>query len=173
MLDSLTIEMRALVRTCSLGKMLMAATARGVCLVSFDDDADALWADLRRRFPHARVQRPLGDRALDVLADRLVQLLDATGGAAAIPLDVQGTPFQQKVWRALRDIPAGQTTTYAQIARQVGAPRAVRAVASACGANPVALAVPCHRVLRTDGGLGGYRWGLGRKRALLARERSR
>jgi AraC family transcriptional regulator of adaptative response/methylated-DNA-[protein]-cysteine methyltransferase len=167
------VEIQAVVRRCSLGQLLVAATARGVCAVTFGDDPDALWTDLRRRFPRARVRPGAGqDPGLRQLAARVVALVDAAGVAADIPLDLVGTAFQQRVWRALRDIPRGQTATYAEIARRIDAPRAVRAVGTACGANPVAVAVPCHRVVRADGALGGYRWGLRRKQALLARERT-
>lgn len=159
------------VRPCSLGLVLVATTPRGVCAVTFGDDADALWAALRRRFPRALVRQGARDAGLKRLADRVLDLTDADGGLADIPLDLMGTAFQRRVWRALRDVPPGQTATYAEIACRIGAPRAVRAVGTACGANPVAVAVPCHRVVRGDGTLGGYRWGLERKKALLARER--
>jgi AraC family transcriptional regulator of adaptative response/methylated-DNA-[protein]-cysteine methyltransferase len=165
------IELRALVRPCSLGQALIAATARGICAVTLGDDGAALTADLRARFPRARVLPP--DRALEALAEAVVALIDGAGVSAELPLDLVGTAFQQKVWRALRDIPPGSTTSYAELARRIGSPRAVRAVGTACGANPIAVAVPCHRVVRGDGALGGYRWGLARKKALLARERAK
>jgi AraC family transcriptional regulator of adaptative response/methylated-DNA-[protein]-cysteine methyltransferase len=165
------IEIRATVRACSLGHILVAATSRGVCAISFGDEAAALFDDLNERFPRARVQ-PC-DPALDAIAVRIVRMVDSSDFAKTIPLHLMGTAFQQRVWRALRAIPRGGTVTYAQIANTIGAPRAVRAVGSACGKNPVAGAIPCHRVVRSDGGLGGYRWGLDRKRALLDRERSK
>jgi AraC family transcriptional regulator of adaptative response/methylated-DNA-[protein]-cysteine methyltransferase len=169
------LVVRATVRPCALGLMLVAATPRGVCSVAFGERAAALQADLRRRFPRAAIAP--GDQALEDLADRVAALVDIDTNlgtvATDLPLDLIGTAFQQKVWRALREIPAGTTTTYAALAAKIGSPRAVRAVGTACGANPVAVAVPCHRVLRGDGGLGGYRWGLARKRALLDRERGR
>jgi AraC family transcriptional regulator of adaptative response/methylated-DNA-[protein]-cysteine methyltransferase len=165
------LQIRAAIRPCSLGKMLVAATARGVCMVAFDDDPAALQADLRRRFPRAVIAG--SDAGLERLADAVLTLVDGSGVAADLPLDLMGTAFQQRVWKALREIPSGTTTTYAELARRIGAPRAVRAVGTACGANPVSVAVPCHRVLRGDGALGGYRWGLERKKTLLARERGK
>jgi AraC family transcriptional regulator of adaptative response/methylated-DNA-[protein]-cysteine methyltransferase len=166
------LEIRALVRPCALGRVLIATTARGVCAVSFGDDPAALERELRARFPRAAFI-PGADAALERLATAVVALVDGAGVAGDIPLDLVGTAFQQRVWRALRDIPPGATTTYAELARRIGVPRAVRAVGTACGANPVAVAIPCHRVVRGDGALGGYRWGLARKKALLDRERGR
>jgi AraC family transcriptional regulator of adaptative response/methylated-DNA-[protein]-cysteine methyltransferase len=159
---------RAVVRPCALGRVLVAATTRGLCLVALDDDEAPLRRELHQRFPAATLEGP--DQALEALADGVVALVDGTG-SADLPLDLMGTAFQQRVWRALRRIPAGTTTTYGELARRIGAPGAARAVGTACGQNPIAVAVPCHRVLRGDGDLGGYRWGLPRKRALLARER--
>ena len=148
----------------SLGPMLVAATGRGLCRVSFDEDAEAL----RRRFPHATIEE--GGDALAELAARVVAQVEQPDRGDDLPLDVRGTAFQEKVWQALRDIPAGETLSYAQLAAAIGSPAAVRAVGSACGANAVAVAIPCHRALRTDGSLGGYAYGLERKRALLDRE---
>lgn len=164
------LRLRAVIRPCSLGHALVAATERGVCAVAFADEPAALQQELRQRFPEARVE-PADDR-LDRLAAAVVAVVDGGVGSGDIPLDLLGTAFQQRVWRALRDIPRGTTVSYAELARRIGAPGAVRAVGTACGANPVAVVVPCHRVLRGDGALGGYRWGLARKKALLARERS-
>jgi AraC family transcriptional regulator of adaptative response/methylated-DNA-[protein]-cysteine methyltransferase len=153
---------------CSLGAILVAATARGVCAIALGDDPEALAHDLERRFPRATL---IGaDAAFEQLVAQVVGLVEQPGLGTQLPLDIRGTAFQQRVWRALRSIPAGQTASYAEIAARIGAPRAVRAVAQACGANPVAVAIPCHRVVRTDGDLSGYRWGVERKRALLARE---
>ena len=170
------LQLRTVIRPCCLGQVLIALTDRGVCAICFGEAPATVDRDLRQRFPRARVL-PADPADADAarLADQVVALIDDSGGAGeiAIPLDLMGTVFQQRVWRALRDIPRGATTTYAQLARQIGAPRAVRAVGTACGANPAAVIVPCHRVLRGDGGLGGYRWGLPRKRALLAREKSK
>jgi AraC family transcriptional regulator, regulatory protein of adaptative response / methylated-DNA-[protein]-cysteine methyltransferase len=161
-------EIRHAVGACSLGLALVAASARGVCAILLGDDAETLRADLGRRFPRARLAR--GDHAFEAIVARVVECIETPRLGLDLPLDVRGTAFQHRVWRALRDIPAGSTASYAEIARRIGAPRAVRAVAGACAANPVAVAIPCHRVIRDDGGLAGYRWGLPRKRTLLARE---
>ena len=152
------------VASTSLGPMLVAATGKGLCRVSFDEDAEAL----RRRFPHATIEE--GGDALAELAACVVAQVERPGRDDDLPLDVRGTAFQETVWRALKDIPAGETLSYAQLAAAIGSPAAVRAVGSACGANAVAIAIPCHRALRTDGSLGGYAYGLERKRALLDRE---
>jgi AraC family transcriptional regulator, regulatory protein of adaptative response / methylated-DNA-[protein]-cysteine methyltransferase len=163
------VEVRSALRQCSLGKVLIAATSRGVCLIAFGDSERELSAELRERFPQADLQA--SNDEIEALADRVVGMIDRSELAPDLPLDLIGTAFQQRVWRALREIPAGETRSYTQIAKRVGSPGAVRAVGSACGKNPVAVVVPCHRVIRDDGELGGYRWGLDRKRALLARER--
>jgi AraC family transcriptional regulator of adaptative response/methylated-DNA-[protein]-cysteine methyltransferase len=163
------VSMRSVIRRCSLGKVLIAATSRGVCLIAFGDTKAELDAALRERFPEAELQP--SDAQLAQLADRVVAMIDGSELAPDLPLDLVGTAFQQRVWRALREIPAGETRSYSEIAKRVGSPAAVRAVGSACGKNPVAVVVPCHRVVRGDGELGGYRWGLDRKRALLERER--
>jgi AraC family transcriptional regulator, regulatory protein of adaptative response / methylated-DNA-[protein]-cysteine methyltransferase len=142
--------------------------ARGLCAIEFDDDPQALVTALQDRFPRAEF---IGaDRAFEKLVAEVVGAVERPGTASALPLDIQGTAFQERVWQALRDIPAGATATYRDIAAAIGAPSATRAVANACGANPVAVAIPCHRVVRTDGSLGGYRWGIERKKALLERE---
>jgi AraC family transcriptional regulator of adaptative response/methylated-DNA-[protein]-cysteine methyltransferase len=148
-----------------LGQALVAVSDRGVRLITLGDDAAVLVADLERRFPKARLTPA---DLTDTLAE--VRRLIAQPGATALPLDEQGTELQAAVWRALRDIPAGRTASYADVARAIGRPSAVRAVAQACGANPLAVVTPCHRVVRSDGGLSGYRWGVERKRALLQRE---
>jgi len=153
----------------ALGRVLVAGTARGLCAIFFGDADAALEAELRTCFPNARLVA--ADEAMREWVAEAVAYIDMPKGVFQLPLDIQGTAFQQKVWAALRDIPFGETATYAELARRVGAPAATRAVASACGANPAAVAVPCHRVLRSDGGLGGYRWGIERKRRLLDRER--
>ncbi|GGD32374.1 bifunctional DNA-binding transcriptional regulator/O6-methylguanine-DNA methyltransferase Ada [Pseudoxanthomonas indica] len=153
---------------CSLGAILVARSARGVCAILLGDDPDALLRDLQDQFPRARLIG--GDDAFEQLVARVVGLVEAPAVGLELPLDVRGTAFQERVWQALRHIPAGQTASYAQIARQIGMPRAVRAVAQACAANPLAIAIPCHRVVRSDGGLSGYRWGVERKRELLKRE---
>lgn len=159
---------RFAVGPCSLGAILVAATARGVCAILLGDDPDALLRDLEDRFPHAALTG--GDPGFEAVVAQVVGLVEAPGTAFDLPLDIGGTAFQQRVWAALRKIPAGTTASYAEIARAVGVPAAVRAVARACGANALAVAIPCHRVVRADGGLSGYRWGIARKRDLLARE---
>ncbi len=155
---------------CSLGSVLVAATGRGVCAILLGDDAAALRADLHARFPKATLEDAGPDA--DWLA-RVVALVDHPGGGtAALPLDIRGTVFQRRVWEVLRAIPPGETLSYAAVAAQLGQPGAVRAVAGACAANALAVAVPCHRVVASTGALAGYRWGVERKRALLARERA-
>ena len=144
--------------------MLLAATDKGICRLSFDEDA----AELHRRFPRADLQ-PGGEGMADLLA-AAVAAVDQPGRMANLPIDVAGTAFQQAVWAELMRIPPGETRSYAQIAAAVGKPKAVRAAGSANGANNVAVLIPCHRVVRSDGSLGGYAYGLDRKRALLARE---
>jgi AraC family transcriptional regulator of adaptative response/methylated-DNA-[protein]-cysteine methyltransferase len=155
---------------CSLGAILVAATDRGVCAISLGDDPDVLVRELQDRFPKATLAG--GDPAFDGWVARVVGLVEAPGQGLDLPLDVQGTAFQQRVWQALREVPAGQTVSYAAIAARIGRPAAVRAVAQACAANTLAVAIPCHRVVRTDGSLSGYRWGVERKAALLDREAS-
>ncbi|MBK5264375.1 MAG: methylated-DNA--[protein]-cysteine S-methyltransferase, partial [Alphaproteobacteria bacterium] len=149
----------------SLGLMLIAATDRGLCRISFDEDERAL----RQHFPKADI-RP-GDAEFAELAACVVALADQPGLANDLPIDVRGTAFQQAVWDALRAIPPGETRSYAQIAAAIGRPGAVRATGSACGDNQLAVLIPCHRVVRSDGGLGGYAYGLERKKALLGKER--
>jgi AraC family transcriptional regulator of adaptative response/methylated-DNA-[protein]-cysteine methyltransferase len=162
------IEIRFAIGESSLGSILVAATARGVCAILLGDDPEALAHDLERRFPRARL---IGaDRDFETLVARVVGLVEQPRLGTQLPLDIRGTAFQQRVWQALSEIPTGTTATYAQIAGAIGAPRAVRAVAQACAANPLAVAIPCHRVVRTDGDLSGYRWGVERKRELIARE---
>ena len=159
---------RFAVAGCSLGAILVAATAKGVCSILLGDDPDTLVHDLEDRFPNAELAG--GDRDFEALIARVVGFVEAPGFALDLPLDIRGTTFQQRVWRALRDIPGGSTATYREIAERTGAPDAARAVARACASNPLAVAIPCHRVIRSDGALGGYRWGVDRKRTLLARE---
>ena len=153
---------------CSLGSILIAATKAGVCGILLGDDPDELARELRARYPDTTIER--ADGALEQLAALAIDLIERPGTGPDLLLDVRGTLFQRRVWQAIREIPAGATSTYTEIARRLGAPGAVRAVAQACAANPVAVAIPCHRVVRRDGGLSGYRWGAGRKRALLQRE---
>jgi AraC family transcriptional regulator, regulatory protein of adaptative response / methylated-DNA-[protein]-cysteine methyltransferase len=161
-------DIRFAIGECSLGAILVAQSERGVCAILFGDDPDALARDLQDRFPRANLLG--GDRAFEQLVATVVGFVEAPALGLDLPLDVRGTAFQQRVWQALRDIPAGVTASYSEIARRIGSPNAVRAVAGACAANMLAVAIPCHRVVRNDGGLSGYRWGVERKRALLARE---
>jgi AraC family transcriptional regulator, regulatory protein of adaptative response / methylated-DNA-[protein]-cysteine methyltransferase len=154
-----------------LGRVRVAATARGICAITFgEDDAEhAAW--LRRRFPEAEIIP--GDAGFAATLKAVVALIERPSSDAGLPLDLRGTAFQERVWAALRAIPPGTTASYAGIAAAIGQPTAARGVASACAANPVAVAVPCHRVVRADGSLSGYRWGVERKAALLAREKPR
>jgi AraC family transcriptional regulator of adaptative response/methylated-DNA-[protein]-cysteine methyltransferase len=163
-----TAEIRFAIGECSLGAILVARSDRGVCAILLGDDPEALARDLQERFPRAELIG--GDAEFEQLVARVVGFIEAPGLGLDLPLDVQGTAFQQRVWQALREIPAGRTATYREIAGRIGAPGAVRAVAGACAANALAVAIPCHRVVRTDGSLSGYRWGVERKRALLERE---
>ena len=153
-----------------LGWALVAATPRGICMTALGDDRDSLAAALQERFPRAELVPE--DAGLRQWADRIVRFITAPERNLDLPLDIRGTAFQARVWRALRKIPLGKTASYTEIAAALGQPKAVRAVAQACAANKLALIVPCHRVIRSDGELGGYRWGLERKRELLSRERA-
>jgi AraC family transcriptional regulator of adaptative response/methylated-DNA-[protein]-cysteine methyltransferase len=152
----------------SLGAVLVAATDKGVCAITLGDDPHALVRELQDRFPRAEFEG--GDAEFERMVAQVVGLVEAPGQRLDLPLDIRGTAFQQKVWAALRAIPPGKTATYQEIARAIGQPKAVRAVAQACGANPLAVAIPCHRVVRTDGEVSGYRWGVERKRKLIDRE---
>lgn len=154
-----------------LGRMLIAGTARGICAVSFGEKDSALEAFLSSEFPAARLERD--DRALQAWAAALVEHLQGKRQELNLPLELQATAFQLRVWEELRRIPYGETRTYAEVARAIGQPQAIRAVGRACAANPAVIVTPCHRVVRSDGGLGGYRWGIQRKQALLANERQR
>ncbi|HEY4547948.1 MAG TPA: bifunctional DNA-binding transcriptional regulator/O6-methylguanine-DNA methyltransferase Ada [Pedomonas sp.] len=156
---------------CSLGLLSVAATQRGICSMMLDDAPEPLEAELRQRFPQADIVA--GDADFAALVEQAVRLVESPRSNIALPLDVRGTALQQKVWQALREIPPGETLSYTQLAAKVGAPRAVRAVASACAKNTVAVAIPCHRAVRGTGALAGYRWGLERKQALLTRERKK
>ncbi len=164
-------KIRFAVGQCSLGAILVAATEKGICAIMLGDEAPPLIRALEDRFPKAALEG--GDRSFESWVAQVVGLVESPKIGLDLPLDLRGTLFQQRVWRALREIPPGTTQTYTEIARRIGAPNAVRAVGTACGANPVAVAIPCHRVVRTDGSLAGYRWGIARKRALLAREAER
>jgi AraC family transcriptional regulator of adaptative response/methylated-DNA-[protein]-cysteine methyltransferase len=153
---------------CSLGSILVAATERGICAIFLGDDPDALARRLQDEFANAELIG--GDAEFERQVARVVGFVEAPALGLDLPLDVRGTAFQQRVWQALRELPAGTTASYAEIARRVGSPRSVRAVAQACAANRLAVAIPCHRVVRSDGALSGYRWGVARKAALLAAE---
>lgn len=153
---------------CSLGSILVAQSERGVCAILLGDDPEQLAHDLQDRFKQANLIG--GDPDFEQVVATVVGFIEAPGIGLDLPLDIRGTAFQQRVWQALRNIPAGETASYTDIARLIGAPRSVRAVAGACAANALAVAIPCHRVVRNDGGLSGYRWGVARKRALLDRE---
>jgi AraC family transcriptional regulator, regulatory protein of adaptative response / methylated-DNA-[protein]-cysteine methyltransferase len=152
---------------CSLGFILVAQSQRGVCSILIGEDPAQLAQDLRNEFPEANL---IDGQGSEDLVAQVAGLIERPGAGLNLPLDVRGTAFQQLVWDAVHRIPAGSTASYTDIARQIGAPGAVRAVAQACGANALAVAIPCHRVIRNDGSLSGYRWGVERKRALLARE---
>jgi AraC family transcriptional regulator of adaptative response/methylated-DNA-[protein]-cysteine methyltransferase len=152
----------------SLGSVLAASSEKGVVAILIGDDPDALLRNLQDRFPRARLVG--GEESYEQLVAQVIGFVEAPKLGLNLPLDVRGTAFQQRVWQALRDIPAGETTSYAEIARKIGFPKAVRAVAGACASNPLALAIPCHRVVRTDGSPSGYAWGLERKRLLIERE---
>ena len=153
---------------CSLGAILVASSDRGVCAILLGDDPEALLRDLQDRFPQAELRGAELDYEETVA--RVIGLVEAPGLGLDLPLDVRGTAFQQRVWQALREIPAGSTVSYAELARRIGVPTGARAVAGACAANPLAVAIPCHRVVRNDGALSGYRWGVERKQQLLDRE---
>ena len=159
---------RFAVGECSLGSILVAATAKGVCTILLGDDPAALTRELEDHFPRAELVG--GDREFESMVARIVGLVETPSLGLDLPLDIRGTAFQRRIWLALCDVPAGQTASYSEIADRAGSPKAARAVARACAANPLAVAIPCHRVVQKDGTPGGYRWGVERKQALLARE---
>ncbi|WP_334149065.1 bifunctional DNA-binding transcriptional regulator/O6-methylguanine-DNA methyltransferase Ada [Hyphomicrobium sp.] len=161
-------EMKFAVGECSLGAILVAASDKGITAILFGDDPEALVHDLEDRFPRATLIG--GDHAFEDTMAKVVGLVEAPERGLSLPLDVRGTAFQHRVWEALREIPVGTTVTYTEIAERIGMPKAVRAVAAACAANKIAVAIPCHRVVRNDGSLAGYRWGVARKRRLIERE---
>lgn len=159
---------RFAVGQCSLGAILVAQSQRGICAILLGDDPDRLVRDLQDQFPKAEI---IGcDDVFEQLIAQVVGFVEAPSMGLHLPLDVQGTAFQERVWRALREIPPGTTASYSEIAERIGSPKAVRAVAQACATNHIAVAIPCHRVVRRDGDLAGYRWGVDRKRELLRRE---
>ncbi|CAJ0711866.1 Bifunctional transcriptional activator/DNA repair enzyme Ada [Ralstonia edaphis] len=159
---------RFAVGECSLGSILVAQSDRGICAILMGDDPDALARDLQDTFPKAELIG--GDAGFEDLVAKVVGFVEAPSIGLDLPLDVRGTAFQERVWQALREVPPGSTTSYTEIAARIGAPQAVRAVAQACAANHIAVAIPCHRVIRRDGNTSGYRWGVERKLALLERE---
>jgi AraC family transcriptional regulator of adaptative response/methylated-DNA-[protein]-cysteine methyltransferase len=161
-------RIRFAVGECSLGSVLVAVSEKGVCAISLGDDPDSQVRDLQDQFPRAELVG--GDQEFENLVAHVVGFIEAPRARFNLPLDVRGTAFQLRVWQALREIPAGSTASYTEIAERIGAPKAVRAVAQACATNHIAVAIPCHRVLRNDGALSGYRWGVERKSALLKRE---
>ncbi|MGF2734556.1 methylated-DNA--[protein]-cysteine S-methyltransferase [Marinobacter sp. DUT-1] len=162
---------RYAIERCSLGWVLAGADDKGLCTIELGDDPDSLRSALQSRFPDATLQQVTDN--LGGLLPKLIRFIDAPQSRLDLPLSIEGTDFQQRVWEALRSIPAGQTVSYAELAAKVGSPKAVRAVAGACAANRLAVVIPCHRVVRSDGNLSGYRWGVERKQTLLAREASR
>ncbi len=161
-------ELRFAVGQCSLGAILVASSGKGVASILIGDDPEVLVRNLQDQFPHATLIG--GNKDYEALIAQVVGFVEAPRIGLDLPLDVRGTAFQQRVWKALGKIPAGQTASYQDIARKIGSPRAIRAVAGACAANAIAVAIPCHRVVRSDGELSGYRWGIERKRALIERE---
>ncbi len=162
------LDIRFAVGQCSLGAILVAATERGVCAILIDDDPDFLVRNLQDRFPLANLIG--GDSRFERMVAQVVGFVEAPALGLDLPLDVRGTVFQQRIWQALRQITPGSTISYTELAKRIGAPKAVRAVAQACAANAIAVAIPCHRVVRSDGSISGYRWGVERKRVLLQRE---
>jgi AraC family transcriptional regulator of adaptative response/methylated-DNA-[protein]-cysteine methyltransferase len=162
------IDIRFAVAQCSLGALLVAGTGTGICEIALDADPEQLVRNLQDRFKAARL---IGaDDEFETWVAAVVSFVEDPSRGLDLPLDVRGTAFQRRVWEALRDIPVGTTATYSQVAERIGSPRAVRAVARACATNNIALAIPCHRVVRTDGSMAGYRWGIDRKRELIARD---
>jgi AraC family transcriptional regulator of adaptative response/methylated-DNA-[protein]-cysteine methyltransferase len=161
-------EISFAVGECCLGSILVAKSERGICAIFLGEDPNALARELQDRFPRANLIG--GDREFERMVSKVVGFVEAPAIGLDLPLDIRGTVFQQRVWQALREIPPGSTASYTDIAKRIGSPKSVRAVAQACGANPLAVAIPCHRIVRNDGGLSGYRWGVARKKALLERE---
>lgn len=162
------VALKFAIAPCALGLVLVAATEKGIATILLGDDEEALRRDLSARYPKAELIQ--AGKVFDAMLADVVRFVDTPSQGLNLPLDIRGTAFQQRVWAALRALPPGETASYADIARAIDQPDAVRAVASACAANPLAVAIPCHRVVRSDGALSGYRWGVARKRALLARE---
>lgn len=165
-----SMQIRFAVAECSLGALLVACSEKGVCAILLGDDPETLVKDLQDQFPKAELLG--GDNGFEAMVAKVVGFVEAPAIGLDLPLDVRGTAFQQRVWQALRTIPVGETASYSNIAERIGAPTSARAVARACAANKIAVAIPCHRVVRNDGGLSGYRWGVERKRSLLGREKA-
>jgi AraC family transcriptional regulator, regulatory protein of adaptative response / methylated-DNA-[protein]-cysteine methyltransferase len=161
-------EIRFAIGQTSIGAILVASSEKGILSILLGDDRDALVRDLQARFPNAWLI--VADRDYEEIVARVVGFVETPGGELNLPLDVRGTAFQRRVWQALQQIPVGKKVTYADVARRMGLPKAVRAVAGACAANNLAVVIPCHRVVRTDGSLSGYAWGVERKRGLIERE---
>ncbi|GBG15472.1 AraC family transcriptional regulator, regulatory protein of adaptative response / methylated-DNA-[protein]-cysteine methyltransferase [Novimethylophilus kurashikiensis] len=161
-------DIRFAVGECSLGAILVAVSDRGICAIALGDDPEKLVHELQDRFHNAHLVG--NDPSFEHLVAQVVGFVETPGLGLDLPLDVRGTAFQQRVWQALQEIPAGSTLSYSELAHRIGVPKAIRAVASACAANILAVAIPCHRVVRSDGSVSGYRWGVDRKRALLLRE---
>jgi AraC family transcriptional regulator of adaptative response/methylated-DNA-[protein]-cysteine methyltransferase len=160
--------LRFTVGECSLGSVLVVTSERGICGITMGDDPEQLISDFQNRFPKA--QLVAADSGFESQLRKVLELIESPGEGLDLPLDILGTAFQHRVWKALRQIPAGRTKSYGEIAESIGSKGSTRAVASACASNPIAVAIPCHRVVRSDGDISGYRWGVGRKRALLDRE---
>jgi AraC family transcriptional regulator of adaptative response/methylated-DNA-[protein]-cysteine methyltransferase len=161
-------DIRFAIGECSLGSILVAQSERGVCAIFMDDDPECLVRELQDRFPKSNLIG--GNSEFEQLVANVVGFVETPAIGFELPLDIRGTAFQQRVWQALRKIPVGSTISYTEIANRIGAPKSARAVARACAANKLAVAIPCHRVVRNDGGISGYRWGVARKRALLEKE---
>ncbi len=167
--DATSASIRFVTGDCSLGCVLLAMSPVGACAILLGDEAEVLISDLGRRFSQEKRELSEDAECAGGLR-RVVELIEAPALGPALPLDIRGTAFQLRVWRVLREIPPGGRASYAEVARRIGAPNAARAVAGACAANPLAVAIPCHRVVRSDGALSGYRWGIARKAELLRRE---
>jgi AraC family transcriptional regulator of adaptative response/methylated-DNA-[protein]-cysteine methyltransferase len=161
-------DIRFAIGKCSLGAILVAMSERGVCAISLGDDPKILVRDLRDRFP--RAEPASGDSEFEQILAQVAGFIESPALGLNLPLDIRGTAFQRRVWQALRETPAGATVNYTELARRIGRPSSVRAVAGACAANTLAVAIPCHRAVRNDGALSGYRWGIQRKAELLRRE---
>lgn len=155
---------------CSMGSILVAVSQLGICAIMLGDDPNTLIVDLQKRFPNSELIA--GERELETVVMQVIAFVEQPQRGLNLPLDAAGTAFQKSVWQQLREIPFGQTRSYLEIAHGIGKPTATRAVAQACGANPIAVAIPCHRVVRADGSLSGYRWGIARKAKLLEIERN-